>query len=166
MKLQVVLMAVLVALVVSACGADPDVQAVGKVVTDSELAAQNAMQGQGSLADVQTYFATTLEGGNTDIHMARHIAYSAPVARPPGQPLRLSNFAINAITIDSAQGEARVMYQIDITLWNGAVPTTTTVTQNLLLVKTPQRGWRIQGEDAADTGDGSDSSFLGNLLSQ
>ncbi len=166
MKLRVLLMTVLVGLLVSACGASSDTQAVTQVVTDSATAAENAMQGKGTLADVEQYFANTLESGNIDTQMPAHIAFSAALANPPGKPLRMSNFTINAVSVNPQSGEARVMYQIDITVWNGAVPTTTTVTQNLLVVKTPSRGWRIQGGDGPTYADNSGYDFLGNLMGQ
>ena len=166
MRLQVVLAAALIGLVVSACGASPDAQAVARVITDSEAAAQNAMQGRGSLADVQQYFANTLEGGNIDTQLARHIAYTAFAAQPPGKAVRISNFTINAISVDSNKGEARVMYQMDIAVGSGAGAQKTTVTQNLLLVKTPARGWRIVAGDGATASDTSGDTFLGNLMGQ
>ncbi len=152
-------------LMLSACGTNPDVTAVEQVVLQSEQASVKAVNGQGSLADVEEYFATTLEGGNIDPNLARHIAYSAVLTGHTNGFVQLSNFQFNSVTVDSAAGEARVLYQIDITILRPDSKNTATVTQSLMLVKTPARGWRIQGGDGPDAGEG-DNSFLGNLLSQ
>ncbi len=166
MKLLTVLVGLFLALFVSACAVSPDVSAVTQVVNDSERAAQNALQGHGSVSDVQQYFATTLEGGNIDTEMVHHIAYSAPLVQPQVQSIRLDKFAISAVTVDSGNGNARVMYQIDITATNNGVAQTTTVTQNLLLIKTSTRGWRIQGADGAEATTDNGSAFLSNLMGQ
>ncbi len=159
------LSALVIALALSACGTSPDVNGVQQVVILSEDAAVKALNGQGSAADVQQYFATTLEGGNIDPEMARHIAYSAVLTGQTGGFVQLSNFQINSISVDSQAGTARVLYQVDIMVLRPDSKNTATVTQDLLLVKTPTRGWRIQGGDGPETGDG-DNSFLGNLLQQ
>ncbi len=164
-KLLILFSALILTLTLAGCGTNPEVSAAEQVVNDSESAAVRALNGQGKLTDVQQYFATTLEGGNTDTQMARHIAYSAALADQPPRFVQLSNFCINGVNVNAVKGEARVLYQIDITMMGPNGKNTATVTQNLLLVKTPTRGWRIVAGDGAQTGSG-DSTFLGNLLSQ
>ncbi len=164
-KWLILVSALLLALMLSACGTNPDVNAVEQVVVQSEGAAVQALNGQGNVASIEKYFATTLEGGNTDSDMASHVAYSAVLTGHTDGLIQLSNFQINSVTVNSQTGEARVLYQIDITVLRPDSKNTATVTQDLLLVKTPSRGWRIQGGDGPQTGDG-DNSFLGNLLSQ
>ncbi len=157
--------ALLLALVLSGCGTSPDVIAAEQVVTQSEGAAVKALNGQGSIADVEQYFATTLEGGNVDTQMANHIAYSAPLTKQTPGFVQLSNFQITGVNVDLQKREARVIYQVDVTITGANGKNTATVTQDLLLVKTPTRGWRIAAGDGPQTGDG-DNTFLGNLLQQ
>ncbi len=164
-KWLILVTALVLTLALAGCGTNPEVSAVEQVVNDSESAAVHALNGQGSLTDVDQYFATTLEGGNIDTNIARHIAYSAALGQQPPRFVQLSNFAINGVNVNPAKGEARVFYQVDITMMGPTGKSTATVTQNLLLVKTPTRGWRIVAGDGAETGDG-DSTFLGNLLQQ
>ncbi len=155
----------LLVVLVSGCATNPEVTAVEQVVIQSEGAAESAINGQGSLANVQQYFATTLEGGNIDPQLARHIAYSAVLVQQTPGFADLSNLQITGVNVNLQEGEARVIYQVDITITGRNGKNTATVTQDLLLVKTPRRGWRIAGGDGPQTGDG-DNSFLGNLLQQ
>ncbi len=164
-KYLLLLAGALLVVLVTGCGTNPEVSAAEQVVTQSESAAVNALNGHGSLADVQQYFATPLEGGNVDPNIASHIAYTAPLIKQAGGFVTLSNLTFNGVNIDMQKREARVMYQVDITIMGRSGKNTATVTQNLLLVDTPSRGWRIVAGDGPQTGDG-DNTFLGNLLQQ
>ncbi len=163
--LLIVASALLLALVLAGCGTNSDVNEIEQVVTQSEGAAVKALNGQGSPADVEQYFATTLEGGNVDTQVANHIAYSAPLTKQTPGFVQLSNFQITGVNVDLQKREARVIYQVDITIMGRSGKNSATVTQDLLLVKTPARGWRIAAGDGPQTGDG-DNTFLGNLLQQ
>ncbi len=166
MKRCIAIISILViVLALAGCGTSPDVSAVEQVVTQSENAAVNVLNGKGSLADVQQYFATPVEGGNIDTQLANHIAYSAPLTTQTPGFVQLSNFQITGVNIDLQKREARLIYQVDITIMGRSGKNTATVTQDLLLVETPTRGWRIAAGDGPQTGDG-DNSFLGNLLQQ
>ncbi len=164
-KYLLLLAGALLVVLVTACGTNPEVSAAEQVVIQSESAAVNALNGHGSVGEVEQYFATPLEGGNVDPNIVSHIAYSAPLVKQSTGFVQLSNLQINGVNMDLQKGEARVVYQVDITVTGRSGKNTATVTQNLLLVKTPTRGWRIVAGDGPQTGDG-DNSFLGNLLQQ
>ncbi len=158
------LLAALGGLVLAGC-ASSDQVAVQQVVTDSERAAENALNGKGSADAIQQYFAAPTESGNTDPFMARHIAYSAVLDDTADGKIQLSKFAINSITLWPEVNEARVIYQVDMTATKNGTTQTETMTQSLLLTKTLTRGWLIMGSDGMETTTG-DASFLGNLGGQ
>ncbi len=154
---------VLLMVLVAGC-ASSDEMAVQQVVTDSEKAAENALNGQGDRNAVEQYFANPLESGNTDPWMAQRIMFDQVVGRYHYGQVKLSKFAINSVTLWPEVNEARVNYQVDVTIVQNLVPTTETVTQDLLLTKTT-RGWLIMGSNGAETTTG-DASFIGNLGGQ
>ncbi len=163
-KYLLCLFAALLVLALAGC-ASSDQMAVQQVVTNSERAAENALNGKGSADAVRQYFAAPTESGNTDPFMDRHIAYSAVLTDAADGKIQLSKFAINSITLWPNVNEARVVYQVDMTVTKDGNKQTETMVQSLLLTKTPARGWLIMGADGMETTTG-DASFLGNLGGQ
>ncbi len=157
-------LALSLALLIAGC-ANADQSAAQQVVLNSEQIAENSLNGKGDLNGVYQYFATPLESGNIDTQMDQHIGYIAVALDHKDGKIGLSKFEINSISLCPGVDEARVLYQVDITITRNGSTQTETLTQGLLLTKTLTRGWRIMGSDGAETTTG-DVSFLGNLGGQ
>ncbi len=62
--------------------------------------------------------------------------------------VQISNFRVTSVQIHETGGLARVTYQMDIRIVHGTQQGSALWMQNLALIKTAARGWRIQGGDA------------------
>jgi hypothetical protein len=144
--LNLVLALLLLALTACASG---DESAVRQVVTEAERAAEEALNGTGDAAAVEQYFATPEEGANPLGMENTRDAFRKVLQEQKSGSLyiQLRNFQITSVQIEEGLGQARVTYQVDVTLTRNNQVGTATVTQDLALRKTPTRGWRLNGGD-------------------
>ncbi len=73
-------------------------------------------------------------------------------------PVTVANFKITQVEVHSEAGLSRVRYQLELTIVHGDQNSSATVTQDLALLKTATRGWRISGGDPAQL-----SNVIGQL---
>lgn len=140
----------LLALVLAAC-ASSDESGVRGVVIGADRAMEEAFNGKGDIAAVEQYFATADEGANpAGLLNTRDSLRKAFDDHSRGSTLiEFSNFRITQLQVHSSAGLAKVTYQIDARMVHNGNISTVTVTQDLALLRTKTRGWRISGGDAA-----------------
>ena len=143
------MMFVLLAIALTAC-ASADESAVRQVVTDAENALEAALNREASAAVFEQYFATPQEGANAAGLVETRDRWRKLLRdHVSGVSLvQISNFRITNIQIHESGGLARVTYEMDLRIVHGTQQGNATLTQNLALLKTATRGWRISGGDA------------------
>ncbi|MBI3915109.1 MAG: hypothetical protein HY327_13100, partial [Chloroflexi bacterium] len=121
---------------------------------------EDAIDGKLAVAALNPYFATPEEGANAQGLINTRDAFQKMVNdHVSGVSLvQLSNFRITEVQIHQSGGLARVKYQMDIRIVHGTEQGTATLTQDLALLKTAWRGWRISGGDTAQV-----SNVVGKL---
>ncbi len=140
----------LLALLLAASG-NPDEGEVRGVVINADRAMEEAINGKGDIAAVEQYFATPEEGAHPGgLANTRDALWKAFGDHPRAFALiEFSNFRIAEVQVHSSSGLAKVTYQIDVRMVHNGNVSTRTVTQDLALLRTHTRGWRISGGDAA-----------------
>jgi hypothetical protein len=145
----------LLILALTACQSASD-REVRQVVIDAEHAAQDVFDGKADAATVEQYFARPEEGANP-LGMVNTLNAFQSLSSDHTNGfthVQLSNFQITGVQVDEAIGQARVTYQVDVQLIQNGQAGQATVTQNLALLRTPARGWRINGGDKAQLSNG------------
>ncbi len=140
---------VLLTLALSAC-ASADDGAVRQVVTDEDRAVESTLDAQSTAASIDSYFATPAEGAN-DTGLGNTLGALRALLNDHvsgASRVELTNFRITQVEVHSEANLARVQYQVDLTIVHGDQNGSATVTQDLALLKTRTRGWRISGGDA------------------
>lgn len=140
----------LLALALTACGSS-DENDVRSVVAGADSAMETAFNGKGDISAVDQYFATLDEGANAaGMTNTRDALRKAFDDHSRGSTLiQFSNFRITQVEVHSSAGLAKVTYQIDARMVHNGNVSTVTATQDLALLRTKTRGWRISGGDAA-----------------
>ena len=149
----------LLALLLAACG-NPDESEVRGVVVSADRAMEDAFNGKGDITAVEQYFATPNEGANAaGLTNTRDALRKAFDDHSRGSTLiQFSNFRVTQVEVHSSARLAKVTYQLDVRMVHNGNVGTATVTQDLALLKTQTRGWRISGGDAAQV-----SNVVGQL---
>ncbi len=136
---------------VAACRpGSPNEGEVRGVVINADRAMEEAFSSKGDIAAVEQYFATPEEGADPGgLANTRDALWKAFGDHPRASALiEFSNFRIADVQVHSSSGLAKVTYQIDVRMVHSGNVGTATVTQDLALLKTKTRGWRISGGDA------------------
>jgi hypothetical protein len=141
---------VLLLLPLAACRSTSE-RAVRQVVIDAEQAAQDVFDGKADAPTVEVYFARPEEGANP-LGMTNTLNTFSSIVSDQTTGIthvQLTNFQITDVQVDEGKGQARVTYQVDVELMDNGQVGKATVTQDLALLRTPARGWRINGGDKA-----------------